>query len=46
VTKGPVKFASKTKTSGSFTKKFKKKGTYKLVCTIHAPAMKMTLKVK
>jgi plastocyanin len=46
VTKGPVKFASKTKTSGSFTKKFKKKGTYKLVCTIHAPGMKMTLKVK
>jgi plastocyanin len=46
VTKGPVKFASKTKTSGTFTKKFKKKGTYKLVCTIHPPNMKMTLKVK
>ena len=46
VTKGPVKFASKTKTSGTFTKKFKKKGTYKLVCTIHAPGMRMTLKVK
>jgi plastocyanin len=45
VTKGPVKFASKTKSSGTFTKKFKKKGTYKLLCTIHAPDMRMTLKV-
>jgi plastocyanin len=47
VTKGPVKFHSKTKTSGTFEKKLKKAGTYKIVCTIHAAqGMKMTLKVK
>ena len=46
VTKGPVKFHSKDKTSGSYTKTLRKKGTYKIVCTIHAPDMRMTLKVK
>jgi plastocyanin len=46
VTKGPAKFHSKTKTSGTYTKTLKKKGTYKIVCTIHAPDMRMTLKVK
>ena len=47
VTKGPVKFHSKTQTSGTFEKKLKKPGTYKIVCTIHASkGMKMTLKVK
>jgi plastocyanin len=45
VTKGPVKFHSKTQSSGSFEKKLKKAGTYKIVCTIHAPDMRMTLKV-
>ena len=45
VTKGPVKFHSKTKNSGSFEKTLKKAGTYKIVCTIHAPDMRMTLKV-
>jgi plastocyanin len=47
VKKGPVKFHSKTKTSGTFEKKLKKAGTYKIICTIHASqGMKMTLKVK
>jgi plastocyanin len=46
VTKGPAKFHSSTKTSGSFTKKLTKKGTYKLLCTIHAPDMTMTIKVR
>ena len=46
VKKGPVKFHSKQlKTSGSFTKKMRKAGTYKIVCTIHAPKMRMTVKV-
>jgi plastocyanin len=46
VKKGPAKFHSKTKTSGTFEKKLKKAGTYKIVCTIHASqGMKMTLKV-
>jgi plastocyanin len=47
VVKGPAKFHSKTQTSGTFEKKLKKPGTYKIVCTIHrALGMKMTLKVK
>jgi len=45
VTKGPVKFHSKNMTSGTYEKKLKKVGTYKIVCTIHAPDMRMTLKV-
>jgi plastocyanin len=46
VVSGPVKFHSKTMTKGSFAKTFKKRGTYKIICTIHAPKMKMTLKVE
>ncbi len=46
VTKGPAKFSSSTKVKGSFSKKLTKKGTYSLLCTIHAPGMKMTIKVK
>ena len=40
-------FASGTTSSRgvNFTKKFKKTGRYKLICTIHS-GMKMTLKVK
>ena len=44
--KGAKKFHSKTQMSGTFEKKLKKPGTYKIVCTIHASqGMKMTLKV-
>ncbi len=46
VKKGPVSFRSSTMKKGSFSKKLTKKGTYSLVCTIHAPDMKMTIKVK
>ena len=46
VTRGPVKFHSKTKTSGSYSKKLTRRGTYRILCTIHAPTMKMTLKVE
>jgi plastocyanin len=45
VTSGPVKFHSSTKKTGTYTKKVTRKGTYRIVCTIH-PGMKMTLKVK
>jgi plastocyanin len=45
VKKGPVKFHSSTKTKGSFSKKLTKRGTYRIVCTIH-PGMNLTLKVK
>src|SRR5262245_57681322 len=35
VVSGPVKFHSKTQMGGSYSHLFAKKGTYKLVCTIH-----------
>ena len=44
VTSGPVKFTSPTRSSGSYSRTFKRAGTYKIVCTIHS-GMKMTLKV-
>jgi plastocyanin len=46
VTKGPAKFASKTQVKGSFSKKLTKAGTYTILCTIHAPGMKMTVTVR
>ena len=45
VTSGPAKFRSDTKVSGTYKRKLKKKGTYRIVCTIHSN-MKMTLKVR
>jgi plastocyanin len=46
VARGPVKFHSRTMSSGKFTKRLTRKGTYTIICTIHAPKMRMTLKVK
>ena len=45
VTSGPKKFHSSTKTKGSYKATPHTKGTYKIVCTIHA-GMAMTLKVR
>jgi plastocyanin len=46
VTSGPAKFRSATQTKGNFSKKLTKKGTYKLVCTIHETSMSMRIKVR
>lgn len=46
VQKGPVSFQSALKRSGSYRKKMKRRGTYKIVCSVHQPDMAMTLKVK
>jgi plastocyanin len=46
VSKGPAKFRSTTQVKGSYSKKLTKAGTYTILCTIHAPGMKMTVKVK
>jgi plastocyanin len=46
VARGPVKFHSRTKTSGKYVKRMRRRGTYKIICTIHAPKMRMTLKVR
>jgi plastocyanin len=45
VTSGPQKFRSGNRTGGSFSHKFTKRGTYKIVCTIHS-GMRMTVKVR
>ncbi len=47
VSKGPVKFHSPSKDSGSFSKKLTKKGTYTIYCSIHgASDQKMKLVVE
>jgi plastocyanin len=46
VANGPSNFRAGTRKTGSFTHTFKKRGTYSIVCTIHAPDMHMTIKVK
>jgi plastocyanin len=47
VKSGPAKFNSGVKTSGSFSKKLTKRGTYVIYCTIHgARDQKMKLVVK
>ena len=47
VSKGPSKFNSGVKTSGTYSRKMKKRGTYTIYCTIHgASTQKMKLVVK
>jgi plastocyanin len=46
VANGPSNFRAGTRKKGSFKHTFKKRGTYSIVCTIHAPDMHMTIKVK
>ena len=45
VTKGPAKFRSSFKSSGTFSKRVTRTGTYTIVCTIHQPDMAMKLRV-
>ncbi len=46
VTRGPRKFQSDYQDSGRFSRKLRRRGTYKIVCTVHQPDMRMTLKVR
>jgi plastocyanin len=46
VTSGPRKFTISTRRSGTVTKTFTRSGTYRLLCEIHAPGMKMTVRVR
>lgn len=45
VTRGPVKFKSKTMRSGTYSKRVTRKGSYTIVCTLH-PGMDMKLRVR
>ncbi len=46
VTSGPRKFSISERTRGTVTKTFTRAGTYRIVCDIHAPGMKMTVRVR
>ena len=47
VTKGPVKFKSSTKDSGSYSKKVTRAGLYTIVCTVHeGQSMKLRVRLK
>lgn len=45
VTSGPVRFRSTTKTSGTYRSPRLRRGSYRIVCTIH-PFQQMRLKVR
>ena len=46
VQRGPASFQSKLKRAGRYSRKLRKRGRYRIVCSIHAPDMAMILKVK
>ncbi len=43
---GPRRFASKIRSRGSYRHRFTRTGTYRIVCPLHAPGMKMTVVVR
>ena len=45
VTKGPARFHSSYKSSGTYSKTVRRTGTYTIVCSIHQPDMTMKLRV-
>jgi plastocyanin len=45
VRRGPVKFHSSVKESGTYSRTVRRVGTYRIVCSVHQPDMRMTLKV-
>ena len=46
VRSGPARFASPIRNRGVYTHRFTRPGTYRLVCALHAPGMKMTVVVR
>ena len=45
VLRGPLKFRSKLVRSGSYSKKLTRRGTYRIVCTVHSE-MTMSVRVR
>jgi plastocyanin len=47
VTRGPSRFRSDLLSRGDrYRKKLRARGTYRIVCTVHQPDMRMTLRVR
>jgi plastocyanin len=46
VRSGPVRFASAIKVGGAYRRRLTRRGTYRIVCPLHAPGMKMTVTVR
>lgn len=43
---GPVRFASPTQSSGTYSKRLTRAGLYRLYCTVHGAKMSMTVRVR
>ena len=43
---GPERFSTPVRSRGSFRHRFTSAGTYRVVCPLHAPGMKMTVVVR
>jgi plastocyanin len=47
VARGPVTFSSGTpKSSGTFSRRLRRRGTYRILCSVHPAKQKMTLRVR
>jgi plastocyanin len=46
VTRGPRKFSSRTKTSGAYAKRLRRRGTYRYICTVHPDSMRARVMVE
>jgi plastocyanin len=46
VQSGPIRFHSSFKRTGSYSRVMRRRGTYRIVCSLHQPDMAMTLKVR
>ena len=42
--RGVSKFRSSVQRNGTYRKRLTRRGTYRILCTIHAPSMKMTVR--
>lgn len=42
---GPERFSSPIRNRGTYRHRFTHPGTYRIVCSLHAPGMKMTVRV-
>jgi plastocyanin len=44
--RGASRVAAGTRRTGSYRKRFTRRGTYRLLCIIHSPNMRMTIRVR